>query len=111
ADRAERGLRDVRCLERLFLRAAGLVRESRMRVDVVAKALRAASVGALCAAFDMLAREHIVGFGQRLRHAGKLAGEVAQHPAILRALPGEQRAELAGLRAGSECNASGRGPR
>ncbi len=56
-----------------------------MRIDVVAQALR----------FGPFAREDFVGLRERLHHAGELAGEIAQHPGVLRTLSGEQSAQLA----------------
>ena len=88
--------------ERFLLPAACVVGESRLRINEIAQPLRVAP--------QMFSREHAIGFGQRIHHAGKLTGEVEQHTRVLRTLAWEQRTESSAQLAGTERDTGRSGP-
>ena len=98
---SESGLGDVGGFQGLLLGALGGVGEGGVREDEVAEARGGGGV---------FAGEGVVRVGQGGEGGGELAGEVAEHPDVLRALAGEERGDFAASRTGAEGGAVGEGP-
>ena len=81
-DRADRGLSHLRGAKRLVLPRADVVGEGRMRVNPVAQ--------------TVVGQARAIRLAEHGLERGELAGQVAEHPHILRPLAREQHGESAG---------------
>ena len=96
ADGTDRGLGDARIVQGLFVGGAGWVGEDGDGVNLIAEAL---------AVFGRA--ESCIGFGERVQKLWKLAGQIAEHADILRALTGEDDGEFTDGFAGAKVRAIG----
>ena len=103
AHRADGRLRHLRYFECFFLLRAGVVRENRRGVDQISQLPGAGACS--------IVGEHSIRGSQSIEHVWKLAGEIAQHAGVLRALAGEQRGQLAGRWARAKSHSVGCAPR